>query len=58
MLVIDFYYNWWLLKERFFFTWQLFARSFPLAGNNYRQHTLQMTDVSGIFFRVFPARIV
>ena len=27
----------------------LFAGSFSLAGDNYRQHTLQMSDVSGTF---------
>lgn len=53
MLAIDFYYNWWLLKEPFLGIWQLFARSFSLAGDNYWQHTLQMSDVSGTFFCVY-----
>ena len=46
MLAIDFYYNWRLLKEPFWGIQQLFARSLSLAGDDNRQHTLQMSGVS------------
>ena len=55
LLVFDFYLNWWLLKEQFFFALakrELLSRSSSLTRDNYRQHTLQMTDVLGAFRRI------